>query len=130
MVFSTLSRSHDLHTQAYILGVTDIAIALLAAIAAIPLIKRKVPMNHLYGIRIPAAFKSQAHWYTINAYGGKQLLYWSIPALCIGLAFCLLPALSQPQWLSLAALGLASPAVSLFFVFRFSRKLPADFDRD
>jgi len=129
-VFSTLFHGCDVHIRAYILGFTDITIAVIAIIAAIPLVKRKVPMNYLYGIRIPAAFKSRAHWYAINAYGGKQLLIWSIPTLCIGIAFCLLPALSQPQWLSLAAVGLASPAISLLFTYRFSRKLPDHLDRD
>ncbi|HET7624501.1 MAG TPA: SdpI family protein [Verrucomicrobiae bacterium] len=43
----------------------------------LPLIYRKVPMNDLYGFRIPAAFKSEQSWYDINAYSGRKMAGWS-----------------------------------------------------
>lgn len=63
----------------------NIGIAVLIAGLSIPLILRKVPMNHFYGIRFPQSFKSQEAWYEINEYGGKALLISSIPILLIGL---------------------------------------------
>src|SRR3954452_8430049 len=43
----------------------------------LPLIRRQVPMNGVYGVRIRAAFESEQRWYDINAYGGRLLARWS-----------------------------------------------------
>jgi hypothetical protein len=42
-----------------------------------PLIRRKIPSNNLYGIRIPAAFESEERWYEINEFGGRKFAGWS-----------------------------------------------------
>ena len=59
-------------------GITIVALAIMSGgllmfFISLPLIYRKIPMNHLYGIRIPASFKSEQSWYDINAYGGRKL---------------------------------------------------------
>ncbi len=59
-------------------------IGLVTALLSIPLILRKVPMNHAYGIRIRKAFVSESNWYEINAYGGKLLLVFGLFLLAIG----------------------------------------------
>ena len=41
---------------------------------SIPLVKRRVKMNYLYGFRIPKAFESEENWYGINEYGAKQMI--------------------------------------------------------
>ena len=51
--------------------------AILVAVTAVPLIRRKVKMNDWYGIRIRASFESDTAWYEINHYGGCLLLAWS-----------------------------------------------------
>lgn len=61
---------------------TTIAIAVLSGglvmlLVSLPLLYRKTPMNHFYGIRIRAAFESEQRWYDINAYGGRQMMRWS-----------------------------------------------------
>jgi hypothetical protein len=53
-------------------------VGLLTILISVPLILRKVPMNHLYGIRISKAFTSDRYWYDINAYGGKLLLAFGL----------------------------------------------------
>jgi len=53
-------------------------IGLVTALAAIPLIMRKVPMNRMYGIRIRKAFISNSNWYALNEYGGKLLLIFGV----------------------------------------------------
>lgn len=55
----------------YVLGIVMV-------IFPIPLLIGKVPRNHLYGIRIPKAYKSDDNWYTINKYGAKVLIIWGI----------------------------------------------------
>ena len=43
-------------------------------LVSIPLVLRKIPMNHAYGVRCRAAFVSSRNWYELNAYGGRLLL--------------------------------------------------------
>ena len=50
----------------FLVGLVTIAVAL-------PLIQKKIKMNRWYGVRIPAAFESDARWFEINAYGGRVL---------------------------------------------------------
>jgi SdpI/YhfL family protein len=57
---------------------------LLLAAFSLPLVLRRVPMNRAYGIRIPEAFTSEAHWYDINAYGGRLFLGYGILLAALG----------------------------------------------
>jgi len=75
---------------------TLVAIALLVVggtmfATCLPLIKRRVPMNRFYGIRVREAFKSKERWLDINAYGGRQFAMWSLPIVIIGILGLLLP---------------------------------------
>ena len=51
---------------------------LLMALISVPLVLRKIPMNHTYGIRVRKAFVSQENWYAINVYGGKLFIGFGI----------------------------------------------------
>jgi len=75
-----------MQTNIYI-GLLNVFMTLLTVGLSIPLILRKVKMNHVYGARIQKSFKLDEDWYALNEYGGKQLVLWSIPILVIGL-FC------------------------------------------
>jgi uncharacterized membrane protein len=68
-----------------IFGIINIGCALLIIGISIPLVKHKIKMNYLYGIRIKKSFESEDSWYKINEYGGKQLIIWSIPMILVGL---------------------------------------------
>jgi uncharacterized membrane protein len=68
-----------------IYALVNIGIALLLMALSIPLIFRKVPMNHFYGIRFPQSFKSNEAWYEINKFGGKALLVSSLPVFVSGI---------------------------------------------
>lgn len=50
--------------------------ALVTILISVPLIWKKVKMNHWYGVRIPAAFGSQEAWFDINRFGGRLLLFY------------------------------------------------------
>lgn len=54
-----------------------LVVAIIATMLAIPLIQRRVKMNHWYGFRMPPAFESEAAWFDINHYGGRLLLAWA-----------------------------------------------------
>lgn len=58
---------------------------------SLPLVNHKIKMNHLYGVRIKKSFESENNWYRINAYGGKQLIIWSIPMILVGFACFIIP---------------------------------------
>ncbi len=45
-----------------IFALVTIGMALFIAALSIPLILRKVPMNHVYGVRFRASFQSERHW--------------------------------------------------------------------
>lgn len=50
-----------------------VAINVLFAALCIPLIRREVPINSIYGFRFPVAMKSEEAWYRVNSFGGKSL---------------------------------------------------------
>ena len=84
-------------TATVLFAFVNIGIALLLAGLSVPLILRKVPMNHLYGVRFPQSFKSDEAWYEINEFGGKALLISTVPILLVGLY----GLVQQPRYYSL-----------------------------
>jgi len=64
---------------------------LILFFVGLPLVNRKVPMNKLYGYRVPQAYKSEKHWYEINAYAGRQLCIWSAVIILAGAAGFMVP---------------------------------------
>ena len=70
-----------------LLALGELNLGVIIFIISLPLMLRKVPMNQTYGIRIKAAFKSEASWYEINAYAAScgvcTLLTLSVPLLLI-----------------------------------------------
>ncbi len=102
-----------------------VGLGALIALISIPLVLRKVPMNHLYGVRIAKAFVSDENWYEINAYGGKLLLGFGLFLI----AFAVIgrnaapPPTSPwaPVWLVAPLLALA-PVIAR--IYAFARRLP------
>jgi len=63
---------------------------LLLALFAVPLIKRKVKPNWIYGFRVPQTLNDPVLWYAVNAHFGRRLLV-------IGLATALAALLLYPM---------------------------------
>lgn len=59
------------------LGVGDIFLC-------IALIRDEIPMNKGFGIRTPAAFKSEENWSRMNRFGGKLFLIYGVVLLLVG----------------------------------------------
>ena len=74
-----------------IVGISNLSLAVLLIVLSIPLIQRKVKMNHLYGVRIKKAFESEENWYKINAYGGRLLMIWGAVLAVLSVATFVLP---------------------------------------
>ena len=81
----SVRKEFKMNDPKVMLGVFNIAIAILIVALSIPLVMRKIKMNRFYGIRIPKSFSSETNWLEINAYGGKQLMLWSTLPLVAGI---------------------------------------------
>lgn len=100
-----------------------IALAILIAGLSLPLILRKVPMNHFYGVRFPESFQSQSAWYEINTYGGKALMVASGPILVIGV-YGMLDASARVEWVGTLVVVVAL-LVATLACYRKARSLRA-----
>jgi uncharacterized membrane protein len=74
-----------------IIGSSWIFVGLVIGALGIPLARQKIPPNRLYGVRLQKSFQSETAWYDINRYGGKQMIYWSVPLILAGAALLFLP---------------------------------------
>ena len=99
---------------------TVVAFALLTVgsitfVFCLPLIKRKVPMNRVYGIRVRESFTSDERWLDINAYGGRQFALWSLPNVVTGIVGLFLPTylvfIYIPIAISVIVLSAAIPLI-------------------
>ena len=100
-----------------LLGFSTIFLGLLLIALSLPLAYGKIPMNYFYGVRIPAAFKSEHHWYEINAYGGRMFASWCILIVLCGVVGLILPAdaFNVYRWITLGVtvLSLIAPLVQV-----------------
>lgn len=97
--------------------------AAAAIVAALPLIQRRVKMNHWYGVRIPAAFASDEAWYDINRYGGRLLLRWGLSIAATALIGTFV---TPPHWIAYNWIALVVIVAGLVWVLvqirRYVRK--------
>ena len=70
----------------WIVASTNLVCAAACSLLAVPLVRRRVAPNDHYGIRLARAFESDEIWYEINEYGGRRMIFWSIPVALAGLA--------------------------------------------
>lgn len=86
-----------------------LATGLLIAALGVPLWRRRIRPNTLYGVRVPATFKDEWVWYEANARGGRDLM---IAGAAVALASIVLAGWPGPvtdmQILALACLAVAA----------------------
>lgn len=68
---------------------TFAGVGLLLILLSIPLLRRRVPPNSWYGLRVAATFADERVWYEANAHGARDLML--VGGLQIVLAVLLLP---------------------------------------
>lgn len=105
----------------WILGALNLVCAILCIALARPLVQRKVKPNHYYGIRFAKSFESDELWYQINEFGGRRLIFWSIPIGLCGLLVLVAP-LPQPVVLGLAFAPMLL-LVGCIESYRFAKRL-------
>lgn len=106
-----------------VLGASNIFIALLVIGISIPLAYNKIPMNKTYGIRFKQSFESQEKWYKINAYGGRQLIVWSIPLFLLGVAAIFLPLAGRHFWIVVIACAPLIYLVPTLISYMYAKQL-------
>ena len=91
------------------LGLTLLFIATgaLMVALAIPLMRRRVKPNSLYGLRIPATFADEWVWYEANARSGRDLLILGCVLIVTPLFLSLMPGVTADL------LALVSAAVAV-----------------
>lgn len=82
----------------HMLAAVYAGIGLLIMGLAIPLIRRRVPPNRLYGVRTKASFASEPDWYRINAIGGRYLAASGFFIFVTGITGFFLPASSRDAY--------------------------------
>ena len=101
-----------------------IAVGLLNVGLSVPLIRRWVKPNHLYGFRTPKTMSSERIWYEANAYAGKLLLRTAIIFIAAAIVFYFF---LRPNFvaynITCTVVLLSSLAVLLFLSFRHLRSL-------
>lgn len=89
---------------------------LLLFVLALPLWLKLVPINPVYGVRLPSTMATDERWFAVNAVFGKHLFWWSLLVLGGGIAgFYQLPRhLDAYAWASitLTLVALAASVVS------------------
>src|SRR5437762_10983648 len=60
-------------------------------VLAVPLMRRRIKPNGLYGLRVPATFADEWVWYEANARSGRDLLVLGAAELALALFLPLFP---------------------------------------
>ncbi len=106
------------------LGLSDLISGNIFILISLPLVKQKVGINTIYGIRIKKAFESEENWYKINRFGGKKIIQWSVVLLFISLLTLFVPFQNNTFIIVLFSLApvwiLIPPVIS---IFKFAKKL-------
>jgi hypothetical protein len=114
----------------FIIPTVICGMGLLTFALSLPLWLRLVPVNPLYGVRLPSTMASSARWFDVNAHFGKHLFGWSLLVIVAGLAgFYQLPRHEDAYaWasitLTLVAVA-ASVVATLFWMHLHPANAPA-----
>jgi uncharacterized membrane protein len=101
-----------------------VAAGLLLAGLSVPLIRRQIGPNPLYGFRVRQTLDDPAVWYPVNAYAAKGLLAVGLGISAAALLLYLVPGIGLAVYaLSVAAVALVGLAVTLALSFRYLRRL-------
>ena len=75
--------------------ITFMVTGLLFIGMSIPLIKRKIKINHWYGVRLPQTMKNESVWYTVNEIMGKYILVFGIIIFVLSIILFLIPLFTE-----------------------------------
>ena len=108
-------------TESIIIGCSLLLMGALFIGLHIPLLQGKVKMNSMYGMRFKKSFASEENWYTINRYGARLVIRWSIVILIVGVATFFIPLSGRPALavgLAFVPLVVVIPAIQCYLFAR------------
>ena len=108
-----------------------VATGLLLMGLAVPLARRRVPPNDLYGLRVPATRRDDVVWYEANARSGRDL--FALGALVVGCAVALplaTPVTADAYGLGMSALLVVGAVGSGVVGWRRANRLLAERQRE
>jgi uncharacterized membrane protein len=124
---SNIQRDNEHFSSMLIEAIAFLSVGLLIYFLSLPLAYRKVPMNQLYGIRIPASFESKERWYDINAYGGRQMAGWAWLIVAASILGFILPDNAAPIYAAVGTVAvLLAVLIPLVRILRYARSLPPE----
>lgn len=103
-----------------------IFVGLLMCGLSLPLIRRKIPPNNLYGFRVRQTLENEDVWYAANEFSAKRLLWLGIATVISAVTLFFLTTRIDLYAMSLAMILLVGLAVCLIQSFRYLRTLGAD----
>lgn len=99
------------------------SLGLLTAAMAVPLIRRKIKPNALYGFRVRKTLEDPGLWYEANAYAGKCLLWFGVASSlsCITLYFAPIDPVAYA--LACLTITMGGLATGVILSFRYLKQL-------
>jgi len=96
---------------------------ILLILLAIPLIRKKIKPNGLYGFRVKQTMSDPELWYAVNCYSGKWLLFCGVVIVFSSIFFYLIPGISVDAYaLICLAVFILVFAISLGKSWQFMKK--------
>jgi nitric oxide reductase large subunit len=83
------------------------ATGILLALLSIPLMRRKIPPNGLYGFRIPKTLNNPDLWYVVNQFSARRMFWIAIAFVAAALGLYFLPGISIDEY-AMSCLGVFS----------------------
>jgi hypothetical protein len=96
--------------------IANLLVGLLLAALAIPLVRRRIRPNGLYGLRCRATFENEWVWYEANARSGRDLLFLAAGIVALSVLLRLLPGMSPEIYAAAVALSITVGALLLAVV--------------
>ena len=93
---------------------------ILLMLISLPMIRRRVGPNHLYGLRVPATFADEWVWYEANARSGRDLFGLGLMQVMLAIALALLPSLSETAYALINAVVITA-GTTLFAIIGWRR---------
>src|SRR5438270_13471878 len=104
--------------------VANVATGLLIAALAVPLIRRKVGLNSLYGFRVRKTLADPTVWYEANAFAGRCMFRSGVATSLACLALYFVPAIGPVSYAFACLLStLPGVAVGIILSFRLLNRL-------
>jgi hypothetical protein len=79
----------------------------LLALLSIPLMRRKIPPNGLYGFRTPKTINNPELWYLVNAYSARRMFWTAIGFVAAAVGLYFLPGIGLDEY-AMSCLGVFS----------------------